>query len=399
MAKTIQLTKAPPTTATAVPQVPPPAVLPPGLRGNIPLPGGRPVTLLDPKFFTEVERSQLKKIGWVEGQPIPSTLSSILKDVQTEAAREIAASKLRPAVDPSTPPIAFKPVPLEQLTPEQQAKIKRLMHDAVTQAAQLDAAEQAPPPVPASEPAKTIQEAKRYDIDPLPVERPAAPGNVEPAFEPPATNPKISDAIPTDANGITETGIEPGRSLLLRCPHCNWDLTVVDTPVPDAEDRVAYAEAVAGGTVFSKSYELFGGRVKLWFRELTTPEIDAIFRQVFAEREAKKHATDMDLWERINRLRLCLQLARMTTDKGHDHEMPDGFTPRTNPTATAYWELPADVTDPLVMVENWLMENVLTNASVYRLAARKAAEFNRLVARLEALNDDENFWKASASPA
>jgi hypothetical protein len=293
------------------------------MRGTPPLPGGRVVSLLDPKHFTAAERGQLQKIGWTEDQPVPSTLGKIIQDVQSEAAKDIAAGQTRYAVDPSTPPVQFKPVPLEQLTPEQQAKIRRLMSEAVAQAAADTAAEQmamnAPPAL--SEAAQTIQQAKTYDLDPLPIDRPAPANSVEPLFDAPLNRPIIEQVAPPAAAAPLED-LEPsagtpaaGQTVLSHCPHCNWDLMAVDIPEPDEPDRAAFAEAVAGATVFTKDYAIMGGRVKMWFRELTTPEIDMIFRQVFHEREDKRLTTELDVWERINRLRLCLQLQRLTTDR------------------------------------------------------------------------------------
>src|ERR1019366_9320279 len=100
------------------------ATAPSGITGVLPLPVGKVVSSLNPERLLPEERAQLRLIGWKEGQPIPENMASIIAEVVKETQEDFSASLNELPVDPSTPPVKFKPIDVATLPPAQQAVIK-----------------------------------------------------------------------------------------------------------------------------------------------------------------------------------------------------------------------------------------------------------------------------------
>ena len=137
------------------------------------------------------------------------------------------------------------------------------------------------------------------------------------------------------------------------------------------------------------------GAVRMRFRTLTTKEIDTIYKQVFHERDLGIILTPEDYWERINRYRLYLQLTQLISSAFH-HDLPDGYDAQSNPHAEGFWEF-----DPpknpqatgLPQIELFMNGELLRTETIQRVVNHQCGQFNRLVARLEALVDNSDFWK------
>jgi hypothetical protein len=150
---------------------------------------------------------------------------------------------------------------------------------------------------------------------------------------------------------------------------------------------------------------LFGGALRVTFRSLTTPEIDAIFQQVGREIDTQKTQRD-DLWERTQRLRMVLQLARWqhgTTD----YAFPDGLSRDTNRYAQRVWheELRDGEGKPLApeemfaAIEQDVSSRFLHSESAFRAVNKECMAFNRGVAHMENMVANSDFWKQTDSPA
>ena len=371
--------------------VPPAAGLPPGVIGTMPLPAGKPVKLMDPARLLPAERKLLRQIGWVEGQPIPQDMAPAIQKIAKEIKDEMAQAKLMPTIDPSTPPLQVNTIPIEQLPPEQQAKYAGILKDAMdeisTQAQQAAATEALTNP---PEWQKNMQ-----FVDTAPSQPQAAPPK-------PAGNPKArqqaageltSPPTPQEAAAMNRT--ESPLAPLTNCPHCRWDLSLPDEPEPPLDEKQAFLQAILGEIPFVKEYHLLGGALTVVFRTLATREIDACFDQCFSEKSTRKITNDMDFFERLNRHRLHLQLQRMRSDQ-FDHDLPDGLDVTRNPNATAYWETDQNAR-PLEQIEEYMLKNVLKNESIVRIMQQQCNRFNRLVARLEALTANTDFWKPTVA--
>jgi hypothetical protein len=48
---------------------------------------------------------------------------------------------------------------------------------------------------------------------------------------------------------------------------------------------------------------------------------------------------------------------------------------------------------PLLLIEDYIFANVLKTEAMFRVVNTACNQFNRLVARLEAMADDSDFWR------
>lgn len=388
-------------------RVPPPAQLPPGVSGgNPPLPTGRAVRAIDPKRLSPLERTKLEAVGWKEGEPVPDNMADIIAGFEQKAQSEVQGELPLPA-DPSTPPIQFTPVPIEDMPPEQRAKAKAMVDESLAAAAGHVMSEQRQ----ATESRSQIAQAGGHQVQmsaapPAPPARPATGSvpdvdHVAQAAPPPQATPQMDETpaaspepsvdpeAPSEAPQAPEA--DPGSAAMAYCPHCGWDMAAEDIPDPEEEDRLTFLQSVLGQQSFQKRYKLFGGAMVVGFRTLTSQEIDAVYKQVFQEREDGELKSDIEYWERINRYRLYLQIA-FTQAGDKLRELPDGLSKETSPHCTGVWKT-ADGVAPLKAIEQYLLHEILTTETLSRIIQNTCAQFNRLVAKMEAMIENPDFWK------
>jgi hypothetical protein len=379
--------------------VPPPAAAapaaaaPPELRNGPPLPLGRAVRIPEGAKLTNFERRHL------EAQ------ADVPAGVRTASAEAVAeAGVYRPPVDPNTPPVAFDPIDIARLKPDQQARVHAELAQA--QASQPQPQPQPPAATPYQDQPKLLK-TKDLGVAAGAPARPATayvPNTVAPQPAAPATGvPGLDErqaalAAEQAAAVRTEEPVAP----VTHCPHCQWDLARRDDPEPEYHEKIAFLQTAQGQKPFLKEYPLMGGAIVLTFRTLHIKEVDAIFQQVYRERDAGEIGTEADYWEAVNRYRLFLQLQRARADgaAGFDKELPDGLSPRHNPRAAAFWEFEAGVAEPLKLIAEYVHDEVLPTESLSRVAQVQCGKFNKLVARLESLMDgNSDFWSRTGGPS
>lgn len=244
----------------------------------------------------------------------------------------------------------------------------------------------------------------------LPVEEPIPALEIEEAPpSPPVMSdiPETSTSLPpppplVDAEAEEEidtpegtTGSSPG---IQTCPHCNWDMSLPVIAEPTYDEKMGFLHSVLGQKTFTHQYEIFGGNVVARFRTLTTKEMDIIYRQVFAERETGEITTIQDYWEKVNRYKLYLQLTYLSAvDGSFTHTLPEGYSPESNPHAAECYKFKPANPDHTYLpeIENHVLEEVLRTETIQRSINTICARFNRLVAKLEAMIDNSDFWNAT----
>jgi len=188
------------------------------------------------------------------------------------------------------------------------------------------------------------------------------------------------------------------------CPRCAWDLKTPVGPEPEYFDKLKFVTTMLANKPFQKQYELFNGELLVTFRSLRPKEIDACYGHIIYDMNEGKIKFQGDIYEMVNRYRFYLQLVelRTKTGEGMSFEFPEGFTPSTNPKATSFWELPENLPENskgLDIVEEYVTTEVLTTESLHRVVGATCRDFNRLVAQLEAMVDNANFWKPTEMPS
>jgi hypothetical protein len=169
-------------------------------------------------------------------------------------------------------------------------------------------------------------------------------------------------------------------------------------PEPSDSEKQSFLQSILGRRSFIKEYELLGGALKVRFRTLTTREIDTVYQQVDYERGRGEIVSREDYWERINRYRLYLQTCRLESNTFLE-DLPDGYSEAANPRAEAYWRFaePPPGATGLPAIEEYFMTTIFPTEQLHRSVQATCGRFNRLVARLEALVDNSDFWKPTGS--
>lgn len=344
-----------------VPSNPPaPGGLPPNLggAGTLPLGAGNVV-------MTDFEKAELRKLGWKDGDPVPSNFAALYQ----------AAAKAKADVDDMGD--TFKDAKDLVLPPEQdfgsldaakRAKLEQALRDAreherLIQAVKDNTVDGAGPGINEAIKAGLIE-------DDLPREK------------------KVSAPAKSDPADVPDAG---GAEVPTVCPHCGFDKTHDDVEAPE-EDKYAWLVAQEGGLRFSKEYSLLGGRVKVRFRSLTAREADAAWRQVAvdAHRDAREGTADTEggYWRNMMSYRLVMGLEKFTTEK---------TGPVDNPTMDE-WDIDRELYPPpntkAYALLDAVTDAVLSTESLRRQVGAVFHRFQLLVERLEAHADDPNFWPA-----
>jgi hypothetical protein len=165
----------------------------------------------------------------------------------------------------------------------------------------------------------------------------------------------------------------PPTVLLGSCPYCNWDLDKKLDEI-DAGDKMVYLTAFMGGGLFHKSYLLFGKRVEMTFRELTTQQAEDVMTAV--SKAVESDAVKPALATRFGvQLRMMLSLISIRIgDVTHNIEVPECRV-----------ELAEDD------LESWRGHEVFHNETMWHTAQDAFQRFTALLANLTARAHDENF--------
>lgn len=413
---------------------PPPASPFPGITGNPPMPTGRVVGHTAPSNLTDVELATLGAMGWTPDIPLPTSHEG-LKQLQQAVSDQTSVHVPLP-VDPRTPALKVTTVPIDKLPPAQQASFRNAIAATIQniniqeqqtkqsdqRSQQMMAREAAVPGVSgATNAADDAVEAFRKRMSAM-TQQPLE--NVPTVV---AANPAAIDAINlgnhfakvTEAAQQAEPAPEPdpkprvtksetgADAMLTHCPHCRWDLSLPDIAEPPHGDKIAFIQCMVGDRPFVREYQLFGGTVNVTFRTLTTREIDIVYKQAYQDRQEGKLPNELDYWERVNRYRLMLQLQSFKSDGpgGFHKDLPDAYSSSTNPTGTGWWVTPEQEKGmtpgetAIPVIEDWMVSEVLKTEAVFRVVNNVCNQFNRLVAMMEAMADNTDFWKPTGEPS
>ena len=138
-----------------------------------------------------------------------------------------------------------------------------------------------------------------------------------------------------------------------------------------------------------------GGQLIVRIRTLSSREIDTIYQQVAYEKASGLYSEAMESWGAVNRYRNYLQL-QCLNGEGLCCDLPDGYDRETNPHAEAFWSF-SSPDNPretgLPQIAKYITQEVLNTEMLERVVSVTCNNFNRLVARLEALVDNSDFWQ------
>lgn len=357
---------------------------PPSSRGNqMPMPPGEIVKAVG--GYTDEELATLRTIpGWTPEKGVPTNLPHLLEPVRQtreEIADDMNLDHMSPPVPLDTPPLKVpKAVDISKLPPEEQERILGGMREAEV-ATEKRAANQANLVQNLAPGARGINEAlSGQNIRDIDISDDTQSETYAGTDIPKTGTPKADDR--RSRTGATEP-------LLKECPHCRWQLNQPDVPDPDETDKRNYLQSVLGTKPFQKAYKLYGGALVVTFRELSPREVDLCYKQAHLLRRAGKLDSYEDFFEMLTRFRLCLQLVEIRTPE-ITHTFPEtaqewaGGEPIETPTETV-----------LLRIEEALYADVIKNETMQTSLGSELSRFNRLLTKLEANKNNENFWSTT----
>lgn len=380
------LTKPAAKTGATVFKTPPPATPLPGIKGNPPLPVGRPVSTA---LYTEAELSTLQSIpGWKPGDDPPDGLADIIAEVLGDDGQNIRDyNVVGPPVDPATPPLNVpEAVDLNRLPPEKRREIlARLNQLKVRRQAEMDMAEQlVPGAAPGLNEAIQGQNVREITL------ADDTQSNTIAGTDIPKSALKSSERTQSPTTETTEpvSGTGADARIITNCPRCDFDLTKPDSVEVTDGDKQRFLMASLGNQPFQRIYKLLNDSLIVTLRELRPPELDAIYRQVYSERQRNLIASPQDFFETLMRYRLCLQLVDLRTVE----------RVVTFPDSLKAWGGDAVPPNPTTLptILDKVTEDAIATESLQRMLGNLLSEFNRLVAKLEANSQTPDFWKGTA---
>jgi hypothetical protein len=325
--------------------------------------------LVEDVHLSDFTKKTLEQFGWAVGEPIPADLGQLmlkmketlppsknidvlidkelLSEEQTKQIVDYLATakefgKRKQAVDALNEQT-------QNMDPSVAAVYQQLLQQQEPEI--IDDRDEAPAPAPAEDPAPKVAEPEPTP-PPLPVEA--------------ESNAAAPDVLPF-------------------CPRCGWDMRQQFETHPTDRDKEDFLATLLGGQRFTKTYELFGGKIIIRFRSLLADENKLIYRQLVLDQQENRVATEAEWFAQMMDYRLACALDTITQKDGKvvavipplDELKVD---PGDNPLATA---LPKQLD---------LLNQTVAQEVTRRLVGTHLRQFQRLVEALEAMALEPSFW-------
>lgn len=358
----------------------------PGFTGALPVKQGAVIS--GNTKLTDSEKKMWEAAGWKPGQPIPAHMAD---HVEAERRRIMAEAKNALAGSPDSKPFkAPEEVSFGDLSPERQ---RMLINEVKTAQARLvdpkayEATKTDEGPVLEvydSRKNKTQQVIEKQNLPTLAdLQRITVEGAkrlASPDVAAPAPEDKKESAPVNEPDNVA--GGVPAQT---HCQHCGWPLSNTDIHASE-EDKYIFLQSILGQVRFEKEYQLFGGKMKVVFRTLSTAESDLVYRQMAIDMKNGKVDSGADYWFYLMTYRLACGLAKIDTEKTGPIVVPEikefnGAKPSDNDTV-------------LPVIARHILDFAVPLESTRRVLINQFARFQRTVEHLEARMDDSDFWKA-----
>lgn len=309
------------------------------------------------------EEAVLVPAGWKAGDPIPENMADILADM-SENVKSAVADEEESLEFPEIPVLVMPDeVPLESLPREHQEATQKAIAAALAgakvAAAQRDEQSLLDRELQSGQIAGSVAAA---------VKAAGSAGDDIPIVND-LEEPKHTESV---ANGL------PCR----RCGHPAGQACEIE--VTD-QDKFEFVQSMLGLQPFRKTVEILGGRLKLTIRTLTPEELELVWKQVYSDYRNGQLQNQLDENERLRAYTTALRITAIT-----------GLAQRvTIPQTLAEWRTVVKATDESLIAAIWKQfRAIVPTESMYRLFTTAAADFTKLVLKLEANSTNPDFFKA-----
>lgn len=186
-----------------------------------------------------------------------------------------------------------------------------------------------------------------------------------------------------------EAELPPLNGASVICPHCGWDTRKEDLTEVTKEDKINFVQTVLGGLRFKKTYELFGGKLRVTFRTLTTAESDMAYKQIITD--SQKDIRNYSIgdtsfyWKTLMAYRAVMAIEKVESDY-NVVEVP--------PIAEIDVDPPEGANTKVFAVFDSLVEQIMPNEAMRNAIAHTYTEFNSLCEKLQSMAESKDFWNA-----
>lgn len=335
-------------------------------------PEAQPASINVPEFMkpgtvlTEFEQEGLKQLGIVsDTSKLPSNIAEKISAAMQDAQKPMAMPNTGPLKIPD--PVDFNDIPDDK---------KKDIADFIKGAAAFKKE------VQQQQASKTVEPP----LDPKIFKEPEI---IDDLIQPKAE----TKAQPQEPVGdvSADSGLM-SKDAILTCPHCGWDTSKADLVEIDAEDKLDFVQSILGGIRYKKVYELFGGKLRITFRTLTTAESDMAYKQLVVDAQndvQSKIVGDTSFyWRTLMAYRVAMAVEKLESDVNIieippilDIEVDDEKYQRPN---TKLFALFDDLVEQIMPTE--LMRNTISHLYT---------EFQSLCEKLQAMAEQKDFWKAT----
>jgi len=227
---------APPAQATAPAQVSIPGFMAPGT------------------VLTDIEKEGLKQLGIVDDtSKIPSNIAEKVSAVLASTPNDVPTVTQTLQIP--------KPVDFKDIPEEKKKEITDFIKTAHTAAANI------------KEKTPTIQPMANPNL----FKEPEIIDDIVKAEEPEKKEYKQPEPVASTDSGLFN------KDVIVKCPHCGWDASKGELTEVTEQDKTDFVQSIIGGIRFKKVYSLYGGRLKITFRTLTTAESDMAYKQLLVD--------------------------------------------------------------------------------------------------------------------
>ena len=313
-------------------------------------------------FVSPATAATLEQFGWQTGDPIPLKLGETLVKWREGIQNPSDNSVLVSAAD---------------LSDEQIAEVRAMLDAAKAYVAKkkeeeaLDKATRGMAPSVANE-YRRLQAKKAGKPENTPTEPPATGAVIEDDRE------SVATSAPAMRSATSSTSPAPP----VNCPRCGWDVTVPHNVKITDKDKEDFLASVLGGHRFRKQYELFGGKMRVHFRTLTSRENETVYKQISLDQGNDIIQTKAQWLVRLLDYRMACSLEKITDGDGKEI------------TVFPEIDLAAGSKEQTAIVTRFdeMNDSALAQEAVRRLVGQHLREFFRLTEALESAALEPNFW-------
>lgn len=173
------------------------------------------------------------------------------------------------------------------------------------------------------------------------------------------------------------------------CPHCGWDTRNTDLTEVTDTDKIDFVQSILGGIRFKKTYNLFGDKLRITFRTLTTAESDMAYKQIIIDSQKdirNRVIGDTSFyWKTLMAYRALMAVEKIESAY-NVVEVPPIMEIESDPVE--------EPNTKVFALFDSLVEQVMPSEAIRNAIAHTYTEFNSLCEKLQSMAESKDFWNA-----